>query len=275
MPIRSLSCAALLLALVAGLAISADNQGRDAVEVKRQKNVIEAEPKPRFATRTDLPKAAQSAERSARVLFITAEGCSRCERELGRLRASGGDFEVMRSRGWKIGDTADNHVQIVDRDSIPELVELLKVREYPTVACVVNGEIVRSFKDGCTTPLDAWTFGWLLKGENERPKSSIPEPARVATTGNYPLRGNHWSVEADPNPAKETVTRHLRGANHGHLLASYGAIENWSYEELRSLHDDLHEREGGGVYATYGAAQPPAANRSLDAFSGNRKATGR
>ena len=69
---------------------------------------------------------------------------------------------------------------------------------------------------------------------------------------------------------------HLKGPNHGHASVGYGAIENWSYEELRSLHDDLHEREGGtiGVYAA-GPYQPPAANRSLDAFSGSRKAFGK
>ena len=182
----------------------------------------------------------------------------------------------MQAAGWKISDAADSHIQIVDSDLTPQVIELLKAREYPAVACVVDGEIVRSFKDGCTTPLDAWTFGWLLKGVSERPAAAISEAARVETTGNYRLRGNHWTVEGDPNPSKESVLRHLRGANHANSAAPYGAIENWSTEELRSLHDDIHEREGGGVAAVYaGPTYAPAANRSLDAFSGNRKVTGR
>ena len=207
----------------------------------------------------------------ARVVFITSIGCERCEKELARLRRPGGDFETMRSLGWKIGSGPENHIQIVDRNDVPDVVKLLVPREYPAVACLADGEIIRSFKDGCSTPLDAWTFGWLIKGQNERPQESIPEAIRVETTGNYRLRGNHWSLEDDPNPTKQAVVNHLRGPNHAHASVSYGTFENWSYEELRSLHDDLHEREGGTVGQFTGQAQPAAANRSLDSFSGGRK----
>jgi hypothetical protein len=69
------------------------------------------------------------------------------------------------------------------------------------------------------------------------------EEARRYLTGSYPLRGNHWSVEGDSNPSTEKLIGHLRGPNHGHQIAANYAIESWSYEELRSLHDDLHERE--------------------------------
>ena len=218
----------------------------------------------------------KSSTRQTRVLIITAKDCERCDQELIRLRKPGGDFEKLQSVGWKIGEGEDSHIQIIDRESVPELMDLLKAQEYPAVACVSDGEIVRSFKDGCSTPLDSWTFGWLLKGISERPQGSISEAARVETTGNYRLRGNHWTVEGDPNPSKQAVINHLRGPNHVNSVSPYGAIENWSTEELRSLHDDIHEREGGGgVAAYYGPAQPQAANRSLDAFSGNRKVMGR
>lgn len=214
--------------------------------------------------------------RSTRVLFITQKDCPKCEQELAKLKKPGGEFEKMRSIGWKIGDDASSHIQIVDRSAFPDVVEQLGAKEFPTVACVSDGEIVRSFKDGCTTPLDAWTFGWLIKGQNERPQPEIPEAVRVETTGNYRLRGNHWTLEGDANPSKQSVINHLRGPNHAHASASYGAIENWSYEELRSLHDDLHEREGGTVGNFAPAYQgAPAANRSLDAFSGGRKVSGR
>ncbi len=265
---------ALTLIVVAGITLSADKTGQDGVEVETRKVPIESN-----LLRSPSESQLESKRRgttngSARVLFITTKGCERCEQELNRLRKPGGEFEIMKSLGWKIGEGPENHVQIVDRDEIPDLVRLLKVREYPTVACVVDGEIVRSFKDGCTTPLDAWTFGWLIKGQNERPQSAISEAARVETTGNYRLRGNHWSLEGDPNPTKQHVLDHLRGPNHGHASVAYGAIENWSYEELRSLHDDLHEREGG-TYGVYGTYQSPAANRNLDAFSGGRKVMGK
>ncbi len=272
MPKRSPVYAALQLIVVAGITIFADDQGRDSVEINARKIVTEADINPAPITKQQDRK---SNGLRTRVLFITKDGCERCQSELIRLRAPGGDFEKLQSTGWRIGDGPNNHIQIVDYEDIPELMQLLKVKEFPTVACIVDGEIVRSFKDGCTTPLDVWTFGWLLKGANERPKSAISEAARVETTGNYRLRGNHWTVEGDPNPSKEFVLKHLRGI-HGNSSAPYGAIENWSTEELRSLHDDIHEREGGSVAATYaGPAYTQPANRSLDAFSGNRKVMGR
>jgi hypothetical protein len=270
---KSLITTAVLLIVVAGVPSFSDERNRNVIEIETKKVVLTDSSRPQ----ADATKAKDTITRTARVLFITAKGCERCEKELSRLSNPGGEFEVMRSLGWKIGDSEDSHIQIVDRDKIPMLVELLKVREYPTVACIENGQIVRSFKEGCTTPLDSWTFGWLLKGQNERPQSAIPEAARVATTGNYRLRGNHWTLEGDPNPSKQAVLNHLRGPNHGHAAPAYGALETWSYEELRSLHDDLHEREGG----TYGNfAQPQfrgtvAANQNLAAFSGNRKVTGK
>ena len=269
---RSPVYAALLLTVVAGITIFADEQGRNPVEVNVRKIVTETGTSSSAVAKQEI--RATNVLRS-RVLFIVKKGCERCESELNRLRSPGGDFEKLQSTGWRIGSGANNHIQIVDYEEIPELMQLLKVSEFPTVACIVDGEIVRSFKDGCTTPLDVWTFGWLLKGENERPKTAISEAARVESTGNYRLRGNHWTVEGDPNPTKDAVLQHLRGI-HGNSSAAYGAIENWSTEELRSLHDDLHEREGGGVGATYsGPAYAQPANRSLDAFSGNRKVTGR
>lgn len=224
------------------------------------------------------PPAAKSnaPPRSPRVLFITAKDCEACDDELERLQKTGGDFDLMQKRGWKIGEGHENHIQIVDKDSIPDLIKKLNVHEFPTVACIQDGEIIRSFKDGCSTKLDAWTFSWLIKGFNERPTAPIPEAIRVEWTGSYPLRGNHWSVDGDWNPSKDVVIAHLRGAVHGGQIAASYKIEAWSYEELRSLHDDLHEREMGGVvpasyYGNYYQGQPA---RGADNFSAGRKMSG-
>jgi hypothetical protein len=206
---------------------------------------------------------------NARVLFITTSECPRCEEELARLRKPGGEFDKLRAQGWKIGETEDSHLQIVDAGEIEELVDRLAVREFPTVAGLEHGEIVRCFRSGCTTPLDRWTFGFLAKGIDERPPGSVLEAARVATTGHYRLRGNHWSVDDDWSPSREKTLGHLRGP-HGHqILASY-KIESWSLEELRSLHDDLHEREMGGVSFSSARYQPAGSQ-----FSATRKAGGR
>jgi hypothetical protein len=210
--------------------------------------------------------------RNPRVLFIITNDCLRCEQELSRLRRPGGDFEKMRSRGWEIGEGADKHLQIVDRDAVAELVRQLGVREYPTVACIDKGEVVRSFQSGCTTPLDVWTFGWLAKGIDERPQAVVLEAARVESTGSYRLRGNHWSVDGDWSPAREKILDHLRSPAHaGQLLVSW-QVESWSYEELRSLHDDLHERElGNGNYAS----RRSTAQHGSDQFGASRKILGK
>ena len=166
--------------------------------------------------------------RNPRVLFIIAADCERCQEELRRLRRPGGVFETMQARGWKIGEGPEDHVQIIDAGEVPDLAERLNIHEFPSVACVSGDEIVRSFKDGCSTPLDAWTFGWLLKGRSERPRAAIPEAVRVHTTGSYPLRGNHWSIEGDWNPSRERLVSHLRGPNHGTQLQASWTVESWA-----------------------------------------------
>lgn len=278
---NSLAFSALMLLVVAGVSSSADTPKSNTVTKVETRKIVTEGSSNSQSVPVDTSKPINSTKQSetkarARVLFITAKGSEQCDKELSRLNKPGGDFEAMRARGWKIGISEDDHIQMIDRDEVPDLVRQLRAHEFPTVASIEGSEIVRSFKDGCSTPLDAWTFGWLLKGQNERPNAPISEAIRVETTGNYRLRGNHWTVEGDPAPAKQTIINHLRGPNHGHASGSYGAIENWSYEELRSLHDDLHEREGGTIgVAMQFSNQPVAANRSLDAFSGNRKVTGR
>lgn len=208
----------------------------------------------------------RAVSRSLRVVFITTKECDECDRVLTRLRRPGGDFESMKLVGWKIGEGPENHIQIVDRTTVADLVEKLDVREFPTVACISDGEIVRAFQSGCTTPLDSWTLSWLMKGKDERPTPVKPEAITVATTGNYPLRGNHWSLDGIWNPSKEALVGHLRGPVHGpQLAAGYPSyqIETWSVEELRSLHDNLHEIEmGGAVPAGYATQQPAKAGFS-------------
>jgi hypothetical protein len=221
---------------------------------------------PLKADEPSLPRTPKA--QNPRVLFIVAPDCARCDQELARLRRSGGDFDKMKTRGWKIGAGADNHLQIVDRGEIAELIEKLQVSEFPTVACVGDGEILRSFKSGCTTPLDMWTFGWLAKGADERPPGAVMETARVASTGSYPLRGNHWSIDEDWSPSREKVVSHLRGPAHGHSILASWKIEDWSIEELRSLHDNLHEREMAYTSRT------GQGSHSSDQFSASRKILG-
>jgi hypothetical protein len=276
---RSLFAAALLLT-VSGIAWAAErvDDSSEPTPASPENPIATESSRQEPADGEDQKETATSKTRNPRVLYISMKGCPACSQELARLRRPGGDFDGMRAMGWKIGTTPDCHVQIVDRDATPDLVAQFNIHSFPTVICINDKEIVRSFSSGCTTPLDSWTFGFLLKGENERPKASIPEAARVAWTGSYPLRGNHWSVDSVWNPTREHVVSHLRGTHGSQIAASY-VIESWSYEELRSLHDDLHEREvgvtgttsyaaGGSYYSGYYPSQP---TRSVNFTSAGHK----
>ncbi|HEY2147589.1 MAG TPA: hypothetical protein VGH32_06610 [Pirellulales bacterium] len=210
--------------------------------ISSQPTVQEKTSQPLASAKSAAGKVASSQPHVSRVVFIIAKSCKKCEDELARLKRPGGDFETMRAGGWLIGEGKGNHIQIVDRNDVPDLVAKLTPREFPVVACIEDGEVVRSFRSGCTTPLDAWTFGFLAKGIDERPPGAVLEAARVDSTGSYRLRGNHWSVEGDWSPTREKVLEHLHGPNHYWQLEPQWHIDAWSYEELRSLHDDLHER---------------------------------
>ena len=146
--------------------------------------------------------------RSGRILLLTGPECQSCVEELKRLEAVGGAFELLRRRGWRIGTGAENHIQVIDQSGpvdldIAQVVATQHPVNAPFVAYVEKGEIARSFHGGCTTPLDQWTFGWLMTGNDERPVPFRPEPISVVTSGNYPLRGNHWSVDGNANPTRE------------------------------------------------------------------------
>ncbi len=234
----------------------------DALPLERASVVDSSAPPPAAAAEESLPSVkalAGPGTRNPRVLFITSKDTATSAQELERLNRTGGDFEKLRASGWTIGAGPENLVQIIDREDVADLVKKMHVKEYPTVACIENGEIVRYFRTGCTTPLDVWTLGFLAKGIDERPPGMVPEEARVESTGSYPLRGNHWSVEGDWNPTRERVIEHLHGPNHASQLLASWHIENWSLEELRSLHDDLHEKyDTGGGYSAPADNQAPS-----------------
>lgn len=270
---RMLAVAAVLLSFPAGIWLVAEEsrlpKSGDVASDKKSASAGDIQQTAATVTSITPPPPAVTA-RDPRILFITEPDNEQCMWELIKLRRPGGAFEAMKARGWKIGPGPENHVQVVDRTQIPDLVKELNVREYPSVACLEKGQIVRYFKDGCTTPLDQWTFGWLISGRNERPPEAVLEAARVASTGSYRLRGNHWSVDGNWNPSRQYVISHLRGPNHAHRLLANYQIENWSLEELRSLHDDLHESEVGAA-SVY---QSPAASRGGSNLGAGRKIQG-
>src|SRR5262245_58530786 len=132
----SLTVAVFLLVVAAGQIPAAESTTRRS----DPRPVAPAASESDSAVAADTTAPSAVTPRNPRVLFIVDRDCPRCREELTRLRRPGGVFEAMQARGWKIGETPDSHVQIVDRDAVPDLVEELNVREFPTVACISDGE---------------------------------------------------------------------------------------------------------------------------------------
>src|SRR5579872_4263775 len=143
---RSLAIAALFLAVVPELTRAAENEsvktGETATTVKNDARGAATE-NPDLAksigakstgaestgAESSRTESRRAAPRSTRILYITAKDCEQCAAELARLRKPGGEFEAMQSQGWKIGEGPENHLQIVDREAVPDLVLQLRVRE--------------------------------------------------------------------------------------------------------------------------------------------------
>lgn len=221
------------------------------------------------APRVGLAQAAdKNGPRNPRVLVIVADDCPECDARLAELQQAGGAFAALRANGWRIGPAADNHIQVVPARDIARQISEWQLTKFPAIVCIDGDEIVRSFSTGCATPLDAYAFGFLLKGVDERPQPPPAEEVTVETTGHYPLRGNHWSVDGNYEPTQKQVAEHLRGPSHNELFPQEWEIESWSLEELLALHDDLHEQnqplslltgEEESMYVPRPPYTPPAA----------------
>jgi len=179
---------------------------------------------------------------ASQLLLIVDSACQACDKLLIELEP---EFQPMRAANWKIDRGADAHIRIINKQ---DAVAMLKMSDQeagamqlPNLLAVHKGEVVRYFKSGCSTPIDRWTFDWMFTGIDKRPAPPPIQKITVATTGHYPLRGGHWSVDGDWHPSREKVLYHLRSAAHGAQLRPEWQLEVWTREELRSLHDNLHE----------------------------------
>lgn len=78
----------------------------------------------------------------------------------------------------------------------------------------------------------------------------------------------------DFNPKRDVLVSHLRSPSHAHGIAANWKVETWSYEELRSLHDDLHERELANNPQFYSSGSQSTGSSGTQ-FGAGRKALGR
>lgn len=174
---------------------------------------------------------------SKRVIFFTADWCIECR------TIKQNELPKLEKKGWSIGENSSAQIQVVDIDDNPELWRKHGSQPdgLPQFVCVYDGQVVRSLRAGCATPMDAWGIGWTYFGMDERPTPKR-EPVTADSNGVYPVRGSWWSVEGVWNADRGYVINHLlTSSNHTRLQQYADQIRKLSRVEAHSLHSDDHE----------------------------------
>lgn len=172
------------------------------------------------------------------VIFFTSQTSYDC------LKIQMQYFPLLREVGWAVSEDESAQVRIVDVKRNPDLWQRYGSEKdgLPQFVTVYDGEVIRSLRKGCATPMDQWGVGWLYHGVDERPE---PKRERVTADSNgiYPVRGSWWSVEGHWNASKSYVIHHLlTSPNHTRLRPYADQIRRLSRVEAHSLHSDDHER---------------------------------
>jgi thiol-disulfide isomerase/thioredoxin len=174
-------------------------------------------------------------------------------------------LEKLKAKGWSVGETADNHVQVVrlakdfDADDFPsELAETTGI-SFPYLVKIEDGKVVRRWRYDADARFDAYTINWLFTGKHRtaieaQPPPAAAPPALATTEAHYPLRGGFWGLNGDYSPPRESLEQHL-AASHNFDRAWLAQL---SYSELQSLHADDHE---GRTNRTYANKPVPAPQR--------------
>ena len=141
----------------------------------------------------------------------------------------------LENQNWTIGKGEGRfHIRIMDNP------KAYGIRELPAILSVDDeSKVLRRFANGCGMKLDAWAIYWIATGKTA---PIAKAEVSVTTSGNYPLRGNWWSVDGKWSASKSYLLSHLRNnRNHRGKFFQRHKLESWSYAELQSLHSDDHE----------------------------------
>lgn len=204
-----------------------------------------------------------------RVMLFNADWCPACVADQPKREAA---LAALQRKGWRVGEQPEDQFQIVDVDA-SDLDERLGIDAVPAYVKVEDGRIVRQFRRGCSEPLDAWALGRLYTGRDQRPEPKRA-PVTAATTGQYPLRGNWWSVDGQWNAIKAVLIAHLTGGEHrGKFDRDW--LQSLSRAELHSLHSDDHEGRLQRRHVRPPAASTPAVRSSCPSCPVRRPATSR
>lgn len=207
--------------------------------------------------------------RANRIVLVGSNDCPPCLVLAPKVDKA---LTALEKQGqWTIGEEPYYMIQHFFADERPELLDQLgkelgippESLSFPFVVKIENGKIVRRWTPGCTTPMDVWTFSWLMDGVEVRPVTVEPEKATVARSGHYPLTGGWWSVEGHWNPSKAFLISHLtRHSNHASRFAKRRAwLETLSIAELQSVHTDDHTNRLKWNYIERQASSIPATSK--------------
>lgn len=152
----------------------------------------------------------EAAPRARRAMLFTAAWCGPCQ------QMKRDTLPPLAKSGWRIGDSTSDHIQVIDSDSNPALMQRWHVSRLPTTIYIEDEAEVRRVV-GFQTPVQI--------GELFDP------PAKQTAAATYAAR---WTY---PGSGRADLIRHLAD-EHNYTVES---LERMTTDQLSRLHDTDHD----------------------------------
>lgn len=151
----------------------------------------------------------QSIPRARRALLFTASWCGPCQ------QMKRDTLPPLVERGWKIGESNTDHIQVIDSDDFPGLMKRWNVSRLPTLI-YLEGETEVRRSVGYQSP---HAVGQLF------------DPPAVQAASAYSAR---WTF---PGSGRADLINHL-ASEHNYTVES---LERMTTDQLSQIHDNDHD----------------------------------